>query len=110
MRLSLGVGTMTGRRLRFVAAATLVVGLISAIWIYLNAASSTGDTLRYNPEESKQYLRAMELYGGKANVMAAELRQWFDSLWHGTRLAYTVACATVLLAGAFWFAAVASEE
>jgi len=31
-------------------------------------------------------------------------------LWHGTRLAYTVACATVLLAGAFWFAAVASEE
>jgi len=101
---------MTGRRLRFVAASTLVVGLISAIWIYLNAASSTGDTLRYNPEESKQYLRAMELYGGKANVMAAELRQWFDSLWHGTRLAYTVACATVLLAGAFWFAAVASEE
>jgi len=101
---------MTGRLLRFVAAAILVVGLAGAIWIYLNAASSTDNALGYNPEESKQYLRAMELYGGKANVMAAELRQWFDSLWHGTRLAYTVAFATVLLAGAFWFAAVASEE
>ena len=101
---------MTGRRLRFVAAAILVVGLACTMWIFLSAASSTGDTLGYNPEESKQYLRAMELYGGKANVLAAELRQWFGSLWHGTRLAYTVACATVLLAGAFWFAAAASEE
>jgi len=88
----------------------LIVGLASAIWIYLNAASSDRDALGDTPEESKQYLRAMELYGGKANVLAAQLRQWLDSLWHGTRLAYTVACATVLLAGAFWFAAVASEE
>ena len=90
--------------------AILVVGLASAIWIYRNAASSTGDALGYNPEESKQYLRAMELYGGKANVLAAELRRWFDSLWHGTRLAYTLASATVLLAGAFWLGAAASEE
>jgi hypothetical protein len=101
---------MTGRGLRFVAVATMVVGFASAIWIYLNAASSAGDTLGYNPEETKQYLRAMELYGGKANVMAAELRQWFASLWHGTRLAYTVACATTLLAGVFWFTSAAVEE
>jgi len=106
----LSVGATTGRRLRFVAAAILVVGLTSAIWIYLAAAPVTGDTLGYNAEESKQYLRTMELYGGKANVLAAELRQWFEGLWHGTRLAYTVACATVLLAGVFWFAAAASEE
>jgi hypothetical protein len=101
---------MTGRRLRFVGAVILVVGLASAIWIYLAAAPATGDAFGYNPEESKQYLRTMELYGGKANVLAAELRQWFEGLWHGRRLAYTVACATVLLAGVFWFAAAASEE
>src|SRR5437870_2266307 len=106
----LSVGAMTGRRLRFVAAAILVVGLTGAIWIYLAAAPVTGDALGYNAAESKQYLRTMELYGGKANVLAAELRQWFEGLWHGTRLAYTVACATVLLAGVFWFAAAASEE
>lgn len=101
---------MSGRHLRFVAGATLVVGLASAIWIYLAAASSTADALGYDPEQSKQYLRAMELYGGKANVLAAELRAWFNGLWHGTRLAYTVACASVLLAGAFWLGAAASEE
>ena len=101
---------MTGRRLRFVGAVILVLGLASAMWIYLAAAPATGDALGYNPEESKQYLRTMELYGGKANVLAAELRQWFEGLWHGRRLAYTVACATVLLAGVFWFAAAAFEE
>lgn len=95
---------MNGRWLRFVAAAVLVVGLVSAVCIYLAAAPSTADTLGYDPAQSKQYLRAMELYGGKANVLAAELRAWF-----GTRLAYTVACASVLLAGSFWLAAAASE-
>jgi len=59
----------------------------------------------YEIERSKQYQRALELYGGKANVIAVELTQWFDSLWHGTRLAYTVACATVML----WLAAVVAE-
>ncbi len=99
---------MTGRRLRFAAAAVLIIGFAGAIWIYVGAAPP--DAPGYTLEESKQYLRAMELYGGKANVLAAELRQWFESLWHGVRLAYTVACATVLLAVAFWFAALASEE
>jgi hypothetical protein len=100
---------MIGRRLRFVAGVILAVGLASAIWIYLIAASSTDDALGYDPEESKQYLRAMELYGGKANLLAAEFRRWFDGLWHGRRLAYTVACVTVLLASAFWLGAAASE-
>lgn len=97
-------------RLRYVAGAVLVVGLISAIVIYLVAAFAPGEVAGYDPEESKQYLRTLELYGGKANVLATELRQWFDSLWHGKRLAYTVAGATLLLAGAFWLGAAASEE
>ena len=98
-----------GGRLRFVAAAILVVGLAGAIWIYLSAAPPPDDVLSYDPMQSKKYLHDLELYGGKANVLAAQLIQWFDSLWHGTRLAYTVACATVLLAVVFWLAAVASE-
>jgi hypothetical protein len=101
---------MTGRRLRFLAGAILAVGLAGAVLIYLAAASSPADSLGYDPEQSKQYLRTMELYGGKANVMAAELRTWFDGLWHGTRLAYTVACAAVLLAAAFWLGAAASDD
>jgi hypothetical protein len=84
------------------------VGLASAIWIYLSATPPTDDVL--DIENSKQYLHALELYGGKANVLAVKVTQWFNTLWHGTRLAYTVACATLLLAGAVWFAAVVAEE
>ena len=97
---------MNGRWLRFVAAAVLVVGLVSAVCIYLAAAPSTADTLGYDPAQSKQYLRAMELYGGKANVLRPSSG---PGSCPGTRLAYTVACASVLLAGSFWLAAAASE-
>jgi hypothetical protein len=98
---------MVGRALRLIAGAILVAGLVSAVGIF---AASTGEVQGYQPEETKQYLRTLELYGGKANVMATELREWFASLWHGRRLAYTVGCASVLLAGAFWLAGAASDE
>jgi hypothetical protein len=96
---------MTGRRLQMIAFGILIVGLITAVGLYVAAARSTDDMVVYEIEHSKQYQRTLELYGGKANVIAVEITQWFDSLWHGTRLAYTVACATVLLAGGFWLAA-----
>jgi hypothetical protein len=92
------------------AVAILIVGLITAIGIYVSAARSTDDMVEYEIQHSKQYQRTLELYGGKANVMAVELTQWFDSLWHGTRLAYTLACATVLLAAGFWVAAALVDD
>ena len=101
-------GSIAARRLRFAAVAILIAGLGGAIWIYL-AAAPADNALGYDPMQSKKYLHDLELYGGKANVLATQLMDWFESLWHGTRLAYTVACAAVLLAGVFWFAAVASE-
>jgi hypothetical protein len=85
-----------------------VVGLGSALAIYLTAESAPGDPL--GREDSKQYLRTMELYGGKANVLAAELMYWFQGLWHGKRLAVTVACTTVLAAAAYWLVDAASQE
>jgi hypothetical protein len=52
----------------------------------------------------------MEVYGGKANLLAGEFMHWFQGLWHGKRLAFTVACTTVLVAAAFWLVAAASQE
>jgi hypothetical protein len=101
---------MTGRRLQMISVAILIVGLVTAIGIYVSAACSTDDMIAYEIEHSKQYQRTLELYGGKANVIAVEITQWFDSLWHGTRLAYTVACATVLLAAGFWLAAALVDD
>ncbi len=86
----------------------LLVGLGSAVLIYRAAANTQANALGYDqgdgsvypvmPEDSKKYLRDMELYGGKANVLADQLRRGFDGLWHGKSLAYTIACISALLA------------
>jgi hypothetical protein len=92
--------------LRLAAVITAIVGFASAIWVYLTAAAPVGNPLGYEPEDSKQYLRDLERYGGKANVLATELTDWFNGLWHGRRLAFTVACITVLIAGALLLASI----
>jgi hypothetical protein len=57
------------------------------------------------PEDSKKYLRDLELYGGKANVIMDELRRWFIGLWHGKSLAFTVACITIFVSFGVFYAA-----
>ena len=90
-------------RLRLISAAILIAGLLSSMVIYWNA---TPEVAGYDPEDSKQYLRQMELYGGKANVLAYEFREWFTGLWHGRSLAVTVAVISVLVAVGFRLAAI----
>ena len=95
---------MADRRALIITALILTVGLTTALAIYVVAARAPDDSSD-ELTDSKQYLRQMELYGGKANVLAAELQHWLASLWHGRRLALTVACGTVLVAGAYWLVA-----
>ena len=90
----------------------LLVGLISATWIYQTADNKPNYVLGYEegngsvypikPEDSKKYLRDLELYGGKANVLANEFRLWFVGLWHGKSLAFTIAFITILISLAFF--------
>src|SRR5262249_58265821 len=101
-------GGIAGRCCGFAGVAILRGGLVGEIWIS-RAAVPADNALGYDPMHSKKYLHDLELYGGKANVLAVQIMDWLESLWHGTRLAYTVACGAVLLAGVCWFAAVASE-
>lgn len=83
----------------------LLAGLgISAV-IYLATGEVSGSAQPYEFEESKQSLRALEVYGGKANVLAAEFMKWFGGLWQGRSLAFTLACMTVLLSGGLFFIA-----
>ncbi len=94
------------RRPYLVAAIIVLVGLCSAVVIFLTAGSPAGTLPEFSPEYSKKYLHDLELYGGRGNVMAAELMDWFDSLWHGRRLAYTVfALALLVSLGYLFFAA-----
>ncbi len=101
--------------LNLISVIMLVVGLGSAILIYLTAEDTPYGVLGYEegggtvypvmPEDSKQYLHGLELYGGKANVLMDRLRRGFIGLWHGKSLAFTVACITIFISfGVFYVA------
>lgn len=92
------------RRRRLVAGAVLVAGLAAGLLIYVTAPPPAQNPLGNEAEQSKQYLREMETYGGTANVLASEIREWFDSLWHPPILGVTVACLSAALAAAIFLA------
>ncbi len=79
-----------------IAAIILLAGLIAAVVISLRAGSAPETLLELSPETSKKFLRDLELYGGTANVLAVQFQTWFDGLWHGRSLAYTVAVISVV--------------
>ena len=98
--------------LNFISLIILLAGLGSAAWIYQTAGNDSSSVIGYEeeggsvspvmPEDSKKFLRDLELYGGKTEVLMYEFRIWFAGLWHGKSLAYTVACITVLISLGFY--------
>jgi hypothetical protein len=89
------------------SAVILLVGLSTSIMIYRAAMNdSTGDS-NYEfiggfvyPGEggyTKKYVHDLQLYGGNAAVLADEFMRWFNGLWRGESLAYTVGFITVAL-------------
>ena len=102
-RRHLGQDPVTRRtRVTRVTALILGVGLGLAARLWWLAPPPAANPLGFEPEDSKKYLRQMEMIGGKANVVASQLQTWFDGLWHGRGLPRTVAVLTVVLAGTFW--------
>ena len=101
--------------LNLISSIILLVGLGSSMLIYRAAENNVSGVIGYDeeggsvypimPGETKKYLRDMELYGGKANVIADEFRRWVAGLWHGKSLAYTVACVAIVTSfGIFYYA------
>jgi hypothetical protein len=64
-----------------------------------------GNVSTLSPEDSKRYMREMEQFGGRANVIAYKFGIWFDGLWHGKSLAFTVGVLSIILAYGFRFVA-----
>lgn len=96
---------IVGRQIRKIALMLLALGLGSAIAIYFTIGPPQRNPLGFDPTDTKEYLREMEVYGGQANVFSAEIQDWFSGLWHGKTLAFTVAALTGSLAAALWFVA-----
>jgi hypothetical protein len=92
-------------RLYIFSAALLLTGLGSAILIYLTADNDGDSNPGYEVvggyiypgmhENSKRYIHDLEVYGGKAAILADEFNRWFYGLWHGKALAFTIASLTV---------------
>jgi hypothetical protein len=101
--------------LNLIGAMVMLVGLGSAIFIYWTAGENSRNILGYEadggsvypimPEDSKKYMRDLELYGGKAAVLTEEFKHWFAGLWHGKSLAWVVAGTTILVSFGFFYAA-----
>jgi hypothetical protein len=95
-----------------IGAAILLIGLISSVLIYLTAENYSERVLGYEmlggsvypitPQDSKKYRHDLEVYGGKANVLADEFISWFDGLWHGKSLAFTLACIAIFMSLVFF--------
>jgi hypothetical protein len=89
----------------------LVVGLTLGALIYVFASRDRDLELAAEIAGGRMYQHNLELMGGKLGVVLADLNDWFASLWHGRRLAYTVAFISIATAaGCFWVARMMSFE
>ncbi len=106
-------------RLRLVGLAALAAGLAGAAVVYRNTALDppgiegtvigyevgSGYSYPITTRMTKKGEVGMEQIGGKANVAVAEFREWFGTLWHGRKLAYTLAAlSTAGCLGCFFVA------
>lgn len=92
-------------RIRLITAAIVATGLIAALAVHRAALRATPAPFDLEPSDSKAYLRQVEMMGGKANLLASQIRLWFTGLWEGTTLAHTLFWITVITAALFYLAA-----
>lgn len=98
-------------RLRLASLVIFIAGLLAAAAVFLSTTDNPAEregyetvvvdgTLYTVPTPwTKDYLRALERFGGGASVMADRFDRWFSGLWHGRALAYTIFWLTLLVSG-----------
>lgn len=82
--------------------AVLLAGFIAAAIIYARAARPDSAASMYAIADPR-YQIELQRIGGNAAVLMAQFHQWFDGLWHGTALAFTVAVLGIAIAGVCFF-------
>jgi hypothetical protein len=102
-----GNHTLSQRRLRLTGTIVLVTGLLGAGVIYVETAppetnsglgyATTGPfSTTYAPGETKRSEAQNEIIQGKGGMLFTDIREWVNSLWHGRKLASTVAVLSVV--------------
>lgn len=104
----------TAHRLYLIGGIILLAGLGIALLVHLTAGPSQsnwgydlagGSYYPINPEDSKLYRHDLELYGGKAGLLADGIRRWFVGLWQGKALAKTVAWISIFISAVLFYGA-----
>jgi ABC-type dipeptide/oligopeptide/nickel transport system permease component len=78
------------KRLYLAGIAVFVAALIAAAIIYATTPPPDSAIAQYSMTDPR-YQAELQQIGGNAAVLMAQFHQWFDGLWHGTALAFTVA-------------------
>ena len=88
----------TPRLVQRLGLAIIVLGLVAGAVVYATAsADPEADQVAQQRE-----MRELARLGGTATVQTVKFQQWVDSLWHGERLAGTLAVLGLVVGGACW--------
>ena len=86
------------RLVQRVGLAVAIIALVLAVPAWLRP----GPDDEVDAVEHHREMQQLERLGGRASVRTAEFDQWLSSLWHGRRLAATLAVLGLVLGGACW--------
>lgn len=90
----------TPRLVRRLGFAIIALGLIGAAAAYVSAGADPDADA--DPLAQQREMRELERLGGTATVQTVKFNQWLGSLWHGERLAGTLAVLGLIVGGACW--------
>jgi hypothetical protein len=86
------------RLVQRIGLAIIATGFIAAAGVYVSASADPDADLIAQQREMREVARL----GGTATVQAVKFNLWLASLWHGERLAGTLALLGLVVGGACW--------
>ena len=86
------------RNVQRLGLAVIAFGLIAGAAAYITASADPDADAIAQQREMQQ----VERLGGKATVQTVKFNLWLGSLWHGERLAGTLALLGLVVGGACW--------
>ena len=86
------------RLVQRICLAIIAIGLIAAAAVYVSASADPAADLVAQQREMRELARL----GGTAAVQTVKFNLWLASLWHGERLAGTLALLGLVVGGGCW--------
>ncbi len=89
----------THRLVQRAGLAIAAIGLLASAGVWWRATADPETDLVMRQREMREVARL----GGTAAVQTVKFDEWASSLWHGERLAFTLALLSLALGGGLWW-------